>query len=302
MRMTARRWIALTLTTIAAAIGLATLAAFMIDPFGVLRDPTGRKLSVYDFERNAKFFMNQRYVPANFDGLIIGASSAANWDMPVLGGTRMYNDCLPGGNIVEESILVDQALRKGRFKLAVILLSPIETRTHEIHDGLDTIRSSEAIASIPLLYNEAAGLLRASGLPFRKSDASPDGKVELPYRKNLYAEPLPPDVFQIDPPALLREQQLVGTLENRGTRVIYVVPPVYEPLYQVNRSSYEAWLKTILPLIPRAPVINLNTPEYSVFRGDSSNFIDPFHLEPQAATEEVELLGRLVSQAAASAN
>src|SRR5207248_1636563 len=89
--MTARRWLLLTFSIPGLAVAVTAALAWAVDPYGVLRDPTGRRLSVFLFERKARFLMSRRYVPANFDGLLIGPSSSANWDVPNLAGVRIYN-------------------------------------------------------------------------------------------------------------------------------------------------------------------------------------------------------------------
>src|ERR1035438_230116 len=120
--MTNWRWILLTFATIMTAVGVSAAIGYAVDPYGLWRDPTGRKLTVYDFERKAKFLLSRRYVPANFDGLIVGSSCSANWNVPMLAGAHIYNESLPGGTVAEEQIVVNQALLKGHYRLVVVVL------------------------------------------------------------------------------------------------------------------------------------------------------------------------------------
>src|ERR1700758_724776 len=108
--MTGRSWIIITIASTLTAVGIAAAMAYAIDPYGVFRNPRGRKLAIYFSPRKSKFFLNQRYVPSNFDGLIVGASSSGNWEAPYLSGARIYNESLFGANAVEERIIVNQAL------------------------------------------------------------------------------------------------------------------------------------------------------------------------------------------------
>src|ERR1700676_4053656 len=106
--MTGHRWVFLTLATIMVLVGSVFGIGYAIDPYGLLRDPSGRKLAIYFSERKAKFLMRKRYVPANFDGLLIGASETANWDVPTLAGTKIYNESLHGVSASEERYVVSQ--------------------------------------------------------------------------------------------------------------------------------------------------------------------------------------------------
>jgi hypothetical protein len=297
--MTSRLWILLTFATIITLAGVSAAICFAVDPYGLWRDPTGRKLTAFDFERKAKFFLSRRYVPANFEGLIVGSSCSANWNVPSLAGERIYNESLPGGSVAEEQIVVNQALPRGHFKVAVIILWPTMTSHHDINEGLDTTRNVETLGSFHVYDNEVSSVLHAWHIRFHKSDAAPDGQVELPYRKRLWL-PIPPDFFQIDPVALEDFRDIVQSLQNRGATIVYVVPPIYEPIYRPIKPAFEKYLDTVRQLLPSAPVIDLNGSEYTALRSDPDNYIDTVHLEPQGAAAVSALLQKLVPDAIAS--
>src|SRR5215468_6006177 len=80
------------------------------DIYGLFREPEHRSLRIYGDERLAKYLLSTRYVPANFDGVLIGTSASANWDTGKMRSLRLYNESLNGGNIVEEKAILDQLL------------------------------------------------------------------------------------------------------------------------------------------------------------------------------------------------
>jgi len=94
--MSASLWLAMTLGLIALLIGLHILLAWRLDLFGIYRDPHGRTLITSEHERKAKYLLNQAYVPANFDALIIGASASVNWHSNYFTGYRFYNESIEG--------------------------------------------------------------------------------------------------------------------------------------------------------------------------------------------------------------
>jgi len=294
--MTARRWILTTVASILTVVSILAALAYAIDPYGVLRDPRGRKLPVLFSERRVKFLMNKRYVPTNFEGLMVGSSASSNWAVPTLVGYQVYNESLSGGNAAEEKLLVDQGLSTGSYKLAVFILSPPMTSDHKIQDGLDAVKSSEAVASIHLFVHEAAFTLLAMHRRFSKSETTPDGQVLFNFPQNFNLVPLGPAYFEIDPIAFQQYRSLAQTLKDRGARIVYVVPPNYEPCYQVNGANYRAYLEAIRPLLPPAPVIDFDDAEYNSLRADPDNFMDCFHVTPRGAAKVSALLETLIPQ------
>jgi hypothetical protein len=295
--MTGRRWILLTIATVALGVGAVWLLAFAVDPYGVWRDSTGRKLSVFTDTRKVKFLMNKRYVPSNFDGVLVGTSSSANWDLPVIAGASIYNESIEGGDAVEERILVNEAMRKGHFKLALLVLSHAMTKEHSVKDGLDEMNIGRAIGSLYVFRDEIRVELAKRHHQFDRSDTAPNGQIQLPYPKNLKPLQLSPIAMQIDPVALEQYRQLVVSLRATGTKTVYVIPPMYAPCLAVNTPAYGDTLQKLRSQLPLGPLLDFDGPEYDSFRNDPDNYIDCFHLEPQGATKLVELLQKLVPDA-----
>src|ERR1700677_3795766 len=119
--MNCQRWLSITILTIIVLFGLNFLLTYRLDVYGILRDPHGRRLATSGLhipttdDRISKYMLNQRYVPSNFDGLLIGSSTTGNWNPDLIHGYRVYNESLAAGNAAEEKTLVDQALPNGHF-------------------------------------------------------------------------------------------------------------------------------------------------------------------------------------------
>jgi hypothetical protein len=289
-KMTARRWLMLTLLFVLSVSGASAVLAWMIDPYGLLRDPTGRKLGIHFAERKAKFLMSRRYVPANFDGLIVGPSSSANWSVDQLAGARMFNESIDGANAAEEQLIAGQALTRGNFKLAVFIIHPILTASHDVKEGLDHANETEALGSIHLFVNEIANILQAAHVRFRTSDAAPNGQLVFNTRTDLTPIPFKPEVLRMDQTALAQYRDLINSFQMRGAKVIYVIPPIYEPCYALDRQALQNYLQSAEAVLPPAPIIDLNAPEFSSFRASSENYIDCVHLQAQGASRIVALL------------
>jgi len=298
--MTGRRWILLTFATVVAVIAMDFTVAYALDPYGVLRNPSGRKLAVYFAERKAKFLLSKRYVPANFDGLIIGPSSGINWDASGIAGAKIYNESLAGANATEEQIVVNQTLPHGHYKLAIFVLWQSMTADHDVKEGLGTTSTAEALGSFHLYVHEAARVLLRAHRRFGKSDTAPNGQVVVSVPKHLQAYTLQPSQFQFDPVSLRQYIEMVQALRNQGAQIVYVAPPIYGPCFDLDKQSYQSYDERVLKRLPPAPVIDFDAPEYTALRNDPANFIDCFHVEPEGAAKVVALLNTLVPQAIAA--
>ena len=144
-RLSSRRWLLWTLLLLALVVGAELALAWRLDVFGILRNPAGRALITSSHERQAKYLLNEAYVPENFNALIIGASASVNWRPQRLTGYRFYDESLEGGNATEQRKLVELALRRGHFQVALVGIFPRITGSHELQDGLDQVNRSEAL-------------------------------------------------------------------------------------------------------------------------------------------------------------
>ena len=283
--MTSRQWILRTTAAAAVVLCLNFLAAYWMDPYGLLKDPHGRQLRVVFAARKAKFLLSKRYVPANYDSLIIGPSSSENWDPTAIPGVKLYNESILGSNVFEEKRIVDQALATGNFKLALCILYPTMTSSHTMMDGLDAVTSAETIGSLHLFVHEAVQILTALHLPAGRLSA-PDGATPLkqvPPSFNITQ--YEPTYFQLDPLAVAAYQEMVQNLIGRGTRIVYVIPPLYQPCLALNQQAFADYKQLMAGKLPFAPILDLNGPDLSSFRNDASNYLDCFHLSAGGAAK-----------------
>ncbi len=295
-KLSSGRWLLWTLALLALAAGAELALAWRLDVFGVLRDPAGRALITSSHERQAKYLLNEAYVPENFNALIIGASASVNWRPRRLTGYRFYDESLEGGNATEQRKLVESALQRGHFQVALVGIFPRITGSHELQDGLDQVNRAEAFGSLAAFNIELERLVDT--LRHRTPTFYPDGSHEMPSTK-----PEPPKVkmnMNQDPQAVEDYRALVQELIAHGVRVIYVVYPVYTPAYDFNRDALLAYRKHFPATLPPAPIIDLNAPEYKSFRDDPANYIDEIHLSRTGADKLTGLINTRMHQLLAS--
>jgi hypothetical protein len=299
--MTGRRWVILTITTIVIVVCIVFSIAWGVDPYGVWRSSAGRRLPVYTGSvRRSKFLMSKRYVPDNFNALILGPSSSANWNLLNVVGYRLYNESAEGANATEVRTIVDEALIAGHYNLAILILSPTMTAGHGISDGVDQVGTAQAIASIDLLSQEVIYGLRALHPGAGHVDVTAEGNSI--FRKPKQMDPVQHDAadYRIDPVAVKDYHDVIQSLQRHGAAIVYVVPPNYEPCQLLNFPRLNPYLETVRAQLPSGPLINLNGPEYASLRSDSNNFSDCDHLEPLGADKVAEILDKRIPEAIAA--
>ena len=285
-KLSSGRWLFWTLVLLVLAVAAELALAWRLDVFGVLRDPTGRALITSSHERQAKYLLNQAYVPDNFNALIVGASASVNWRPKRLTGYRFYDESLEGGNATEQRKLVELALTRGHFQVALVGIFPRITGSHELQDGLEQVNRAEAFGSLAAFNIEAEMLLNK--LRHRTPTFYPDGSHEMPSTK----PELPKTKMNTkqDPQAIEDYRVLIQELEAHGVRVIYVVYPVYTPAYDFNRNALLAYRSNFPATLPPAPIHDLNQPHYNSFRDEASNYIDEIHLSRTGADKLTDIL------------
>jgi hypothetical protein len=289
------RWLIITFGLIALMIGAQIFIAWRMDLFGIFRDPRGRALITSEHERKAKYLLNQAYVPANFDALIVGASASVNWHPSDLTGYKFYNESLEGGDASEERRLVEQALPLGHFKIALVGLYPRITSLHVLQDGFDKVSRTEVLGSINALGLEFDAFMNR--IHPRPQVYFPDGSHKLPSH-------MPPGPNQAggrldlnaDSEAAEDYRAVVQELIDHGIRVIYVASPLYGPHYAINQDTMATYMQSVMHTMPPAPIIDFNAPEYTSFRDDPNNYIDEIHLSPTGADKISALLNTRMHQ------
>lgn len=278
--MRAGIWLAIALGMAALIILVNLAVAWRLDVYGVLRDPRGRALFSGKHQREAIYLLNQAYVPENFDALIVGASASANWHPEDLTGYRFYNESILGGDASEERVFVEQALPRGHFRLALVVLSPRITASHQLNEGLGDVKRREVYGSIFVLRGEYDFLM--DRLHRNRSTTYPNGSQDLPldWRRGVPSIPNYRDSkdYAQDEQAVADYQALIKELGERGIRIIYVANPFYEPVYEANKQFFDDYMRSTLHIMPPAPIIDFNAPEYAGFRSDPRNFDDDVHL------------------------
>lgn len=302
MRSWLLRTVLLTLL-VATAIAGANAA---VDLFGIFRNPQHRALPVYGEERIAKYLLSHRYVPANFDGLLIGSSVTANWNVGGMRSARLYNESLTGGNAVEIKPIVDVALANWTPAVAVMLVHPYFTDSHEFN----AVQPSEhevfgALGSLNLLeaYKSLVRVrLGRAKLTFDALGTADFGDQTNKLNSVLEAMMRPRVDFTIDAVAREAYGAIVTTLRARKIPVLFVVPPIAENLLDGKREAFAKYVREMVSDVPAAELVDFTGEPFVDLRRNPDHFSDGVHLRPAGAAKVVAVLDARLAELRRTAN
>lgn len=293
--MSARAWLIETICLTASLLIAVVLGNMSIDIYGIFRNAQGRYLLVYGDERVAKYLLSEKYVPDNFDALLIGSSVSANWNMGQIDGLRVYNESLNGGNIVEEKTLVDQALPGSRIHVVFLIIHPYLTSSHEFETvGLTPRENLAALGSQSLLdayTNEVRIKLHREEQHF--DEFGTDDVGDAPKKLNATLQKLmsPGTEFDADEVAMKTYKSLIDELHSAKVQIIYIVPPPSQSILASKGKAFANYSNIILASkLEQDRVIDFTTDEFVDFRSNPENFTDGIHLKNSAARQVIAVV------------
>lgn len=290
--MTARTWLIETVSATLALMMVAVLINMSIDLYGIFRSAKGRHLVVYGDERIAKYLLSEKYVPENFNAILIGSSVSANWNTSGINGLRVYNESLNGGNIVEEKTIADQALASSQIRVAILIVHPYLTASHEFETVQLTPRENlAALGSESLLdayKSKARTKLHLERQEFDQFGTDDFG--DIPQKMNPHLQKLmaPGTEFPIDEIAMKSFRDLVNELHAANIRIIYVIPPLSQSIFALKSDAFTNYARAALAnKLEQDQLIDFTSDEFVYFRSNAGNFKDGVHLTNEAAQQVI---------------
>lgn len=265
----------------------ATLVAlnYSMDFYGLFHDAHGRKIKVYANERTSKYLFGYRYIPANFNGILIGSSLSRSWDVSKIAGARVYNASIAGANITEEKLVADNVLARGKMKLAIFCIHPYLTASHgRKSDYMNPREYWGALGSVGLFRVYIKLLGSYFGLSKDRYDAYGVNDEFAPDPIEALHRGAAPKELTVDKVAFAEYGQLIEAARAHGAQIFAFIPPMYVGRYEGQRAEYDAYFARMANLFrPGEKIIDFNSPAYNVYTHDPANFYDGAHLTANAA-------------------
>jgi hypothetical protein len=285
--MTPRRFflssLILTLLLAASIVG----ANVLVDTYGYFRGAGNRRVRMYYNERLEKNLLSRRYVPENFNGLLIGASTSFNIDTARFLPLRIYNLSILAGTITEVKWLVDNYLEVRQPRLVIISMYPYMLRER----GMKTAYLSEravlgALGSLDILkrYAIAAWQDLSGEEPYNDfgyheyEDPPRERSLEL-IREKAQDPDFPDTELAVDLFAWMEYLELVRELERSGARIILYLHPIPRPVYEAHHAFFDRFASLVTKALPEGSItVDFNTEAHRDLTGDLENFQDEVHL------------------------
>lgn len=297
------------------------LAAFLLLCGGflglnVLTDEFGlwgvrQTVRIWQQERMSKYLLAQRYVPENFDRLLVGPSYSNNLDPRGFHRQGVYNLSVDGANIAEiKRLLLTATEQPGAIREVLFCLHPYLFRSSHLQTNQMDERFvwRSVFSSLPLelqwwKIKDAHGLgnprFAHSGNGYSDYSA---GKPLKPFAEFVQEQR---ERFALTPPKLQWQREAVGlfaelldVLRERGVHIGAYYYPMYREFHEhwVNAGAWTKFKADVEPLFLASEVrVDFNDAAYRWFTSDMGHYVDT-HLNPTGAANLVELLDKTYFQ------
>jgi hypothetical protein len=286
--VTSKQWLTNTLLVVALVAGAGAGLNYRINAFGVFGDVRGKTYRSYlNEDREAKYLFSFNYIPANFDGILLGSSISGNWDTRKIQPARTYNLSIDGANITEEKVLAENVFAREKVRLVLLCVYPHMVSNHGRKTAYMQPRDYwTALGSTQLLreylnrilarlgrrkaIDNEFGVADYSGL---EQDVDP---LKVDYRLSHREE------LVLDETAVAEYAALLDEARAHGARIVAFIPPHYSGVW--NGPDYAAFLARMNRLFhPDEKIIDFNETKYEKFRNIRENFYDGVHISGKGA-------------------
>ncbi len=277
---------------------------YYVDMYGLFRHEDSRALKVYVNERTTKYLLSYKYIPENFEGILIGPSLSANLNTKTLEDYKVYNASIMGANISELRYLVENIVERGNLRFVIICLDPYLTKDHGKKSAMiDPKEYYGALGSTNLIKTYLFQFIRENELlpnRFPKDVINDYGfnnfnlemKAHDPAAKIMEkVKSKAAETTYVDPIAEKELGETVSYLRGKNIKVFAYFSPIPYQILEINRSNYRAYQQRMKKLFTSKDIlIDLNKEGFKTITSDFNTYIDHGHL---SETGQKFVLGKL---------
>jgi hypothetical protein len=272
----------------------------ILDPYGLFMQVKGRKIKVHYNERVSKFLLAHRYIPENFDTVILGTSLSANLEVSEYnrkGFLKIYNASIMGADLSHISPIIQVLIDRG-IKNIILCLTPYmikQFRSPLFHALLDfknlaatiavrTIRSFNLMpGKFPKDQIDEFGVNRYSTL-FKVNDIKVKIAEVIEDNKNKR--------ITVNPVYLDNLKYLIGLMNDYRINYLIYIHPLPSEIFESKRHEYLNFHDITSRLVSKNRFIDFNSQENSFFTSDHTNYIDHGHLSLKGQAKVTDVLIR----------
>jgi hypothetical protein len=266
------------------------LIVLYTDPYALLF--SDKKKIIFN-EKRTKYLFSYKYIPENFDGILVGPSYSDNINIKMIGSKNVYNMSLNGGNIFELEFLIDNIMNNEnrQVKFIIFSLSPylfLNDKVDKTFIHNSTLRN--AFFSIHLvkhfLYYLKYYVLESTNI----YDKSENGYINYNKLLNNDVEKLITNSaaqtrhISINNSVYETFNKILIKLRKSNIKIFAYFHPIPEPIYSSNKSEYLKFFMRIRKCFKvKEKIINFNTSKYTYITKVYKNYSDEGHLSISGA-------------------
>jgi hypothetical protein len=268
----------------------------------------GRHIRIYTAEKASKYLLSFRYIPENFDALLVGPSLSDQLDPSKIKGCKAYNLSILMGNASELRLMVENVLNRGNIRLMILCLNPYLTRDAVLWDKRLRPESRLSVLGSTFTFKFYNAKIRSLFKPADDSFSESWCGYSRPIQKKGTSSAVAIDDFAaavirgngqvnpIDPKAFSDLQELLRLARKKGVRIMAYYHPVPSKVLNACEPAFRQYQRRMDTLFDRRDLVwDFNTPEYEEFRKNADNYIDHGHLSVAGADYVVSELNRLLA-------
>ncbi|MBI2234599.1 MAG: hypothetical protein HYU57_06395 [Micavibrio aeruginosavorus] len=293
-----------------------TALNYAANDFGLWRHRDSAR--IWAVEKTSKYLLAHRYIPENFDAIMIGSSVSDNLDTRKIEKYRVYNLSMAGGNITETAAAARKYLEApGEKSLLIVSLHPYLTKNSGMKSfQIDESEVAGSLFSIIPINIWLAKLQHFAGIGDAALEQSEAGwnhfdeprdekaieEIAIMLRRDLEERRKNPDAAParalIDPAAMAELDALLTLARSKGVRIAAYYHPQIGVKFDFLEATgewadYRAQMEKIFA--PGEIILDMNGPEYAVLRNDPEAYFDGSHLTQHGAGQVLQALNRALA-------
>ena len=256
------------------------------DKFGLVKQKD--EILITDNERYSKYLLSYKYIPENYNGILIGPSVSANLNTSNISNYKIYNSSINGGNFSELKLISEKPLQSNKIKFLIICLHPYATKnsnlkTNQINSkfywlnlvGIEPISYKikslfkKNLNNVNTFHSSKDGYndfnLLNQNIDFKNIIKST--KNNQNHNENIF----------IDPQSLKDLQTIINNAHKNDVKIIsYFFPYYFELLEKQKKSgSWDVYKNIISKLFLEEDIlIDMNEDEYEHINKDITSYSD----------------------------
>lgn len=283
------------------------ISNYLSDDFGLFRSHDSRR--IWTREKTSKYLMSFKYIPENFNAVLVGSSVSANLDTRKITSYEMYNLSMNSGNITELKFPLEILIKSGKIKAVVFCLYDYTTKDSGVKGNqLDKKEYFGSLFSdIPFdvlkkkikykLLKRGYDVFRNSSNGFNDFNMSKTGVNFTELSKNYMKDPRSKMI--IDETAFEEFKDLINELRQNDIKIYAYFYPIYKEWFEVfeKNGEWKNYRERIMTLFNEKKDIiwDMNNVEFDYISKNPESYSDG-HLSDEGAEEVLRVIDKFLSE------